>query len=148
MNRLENKSFINDLLASIAMVLPLVLLSPLFNLVLFHDIMDQVTFYTHSESWRFFPGMLVVTLAWGVILLISYKMVHGSIQGSGLRKGFNFGVFVWFICILFAEFFNYTLIQLPFLAVVSGLLHNLISLPIGGMLMVYVLSKKQPQYSS
>ncbi len=130
------------ILGGIAAVLPLILLSPVFNLFLFEHWVESVEFQRPFMDFRSIPGMPLITLAWGMILSLAYQKIHQSIGGSGLRKGVNFGLFIFLVMFPFAELFNYALYQLPFMVVVSGLLHNLVSLPLGGLLLHKILEKE------
>ncbi len=138
----------NTVLGGVAMVTPLLLLSPVFNVLLFGKWVDTVEFSRHFGDWLFFPGMLLITLVFGMCLSISYQILYVAVPGNGIKNGFNYGLLVWLMFSPFAEVFNYCLYQLPLMVVVSGLIHNLISLPLGGLLMGKVCGGRKIQQST
>ncbi len=94
---------------------------------------DKVSIMRSLDSWQVIPGMAIATICWGIILSFGFAILYQGIPGRGLKKGFFYGLILWVLFVLFAEFWNFLQLDIPFMVVIAGLLHYLITLPLGGV---------------
>jgi hypothetical protein len=116
----------------------LILTSTLIHGFIFASTWTKVSFMRPTDNWPFMPGAPIATLIWNIILAWGFTMVYKSIPGTGLRKGFNYAMFLYILFIPFIEVWNYLQLELPFMAVIAGCVCYLISFPLSGIIFAKV----------
>lgn len=123
---------IKIILGGIASALVLISTSSFIHGYAFHSLWDSVEFMRDTSSWPFMPGAPISTLIWTIIISWFYTIIKNSLPMSGFKKGYVYGLYQCLLYVLFVEFWTYIQFELPFTAVIAGVLTYIIALPIGG----------------
>lgn len=123
---------IKIVLGGIASAVILILISSLIHGYVFHSLWSSVEFMRATDSWPFMPGAPVSTIVWNIIIAWFYSRIRNSIPYEGFKRGYIYGIYLCVLFVLFVEFWTYIQFELPFTAVIAGILTYVIALPIGG----------------
>jgi len=100
-----------------------------------------------SHLWRPFEslywrvGMPLTDLLLGLMMALGYALLYKGIPGTGLGKGVAFGLIMWLISRVPGELFMYVMTPEPFILVIAGWLHGIITMVLGGLAIAAIFGK-------
>jgi len=129
------------ILGGISSAVIMVIFSFLVHQIFFEKYWEMVTIARPMESWQVMPGFPIATVIWNILIACGFAILYKGIPGKGVRKGLNFGLILYIIFIPFMEIWNYLQLDIPFMAAAAGLLHYLITFPLGGIVIAAIYGK-------
>jgi hypothetical protein len=130
-----------SIIGGIALGVITILCSTSLNLTVFDGLYDHVPIARSYDSWEVIRGMGIATVCWGILLSFGFAVLYKGIPGTGLKKGFYYGLILWVLFTPFAEMWIYLQYDIPFMAVISGMIVNFISLLLGGIALAAIYGK-------
>jgi len=92
-----------------------------------------------SLHWRI--GMPLADIFGGLMVAMGYAILYRGIPGTGIKKGFIFGILLWLITRVAGELFFYAMSPIPFMLVIAGWLHGLVVGALGGAIIAAIYGK-------